>query len=139
MSDSIELKTIKKCASQLETALVGLDSKLVHFLQEEGYITDDVHDRILNPASLLGRSDKASELVKWIRNRIQLHSESYHMLINWFRKNGKLYQPIVNILELEFNSHAYQGSELMNFDTSIPVSAMCMVAMHNPEQAFCSL
>ena len=113
MSDSLELKTIKKCAPMLETALVGLDSKFVHFLQEEGYITDDVHDKILNPASLMSGLDKASELVKWIRNRVQLHSESYYMLITWFRKNGKLYQPIVDILELEFNREASQGGELV--------------------------
>ncbi len=106
MSDSKELKTLKKCTPQLETALLGLDSTLVHFLYGEGFFTDDVRDKILNPATLLSEADKAIELVKWIRNRVKQDKKSYHVLVWRFKQLGKLYQPIVAVLEAEYDSSA---------------------------------
>lgn len=102
MSDSIELITVKECTPQLETALRGIDTEVVHFLYHEGFITDNVRDKVLNPASCLSEADKASELVKWIRNRVQQDRESYHIFLRRLKESGKLYQPIAGKMEAEY-------------------------------------
>ena len=66
-SDPPELRTLKACTPQLETALKGLESGLVHFLNQEGFITDHVVDEVLNPLSMLTEADKACELLKLAR------------------------------------------------------------------------
>ena len=115
MADSLELRTVKKCSPELVTALKGLDSKLVHFLREEGFITDGIHEKVTNVASLLSKAEKASELVGCIEDRIEQDSGSYHIFLDWLKKGpGKYYEPIVKKLEAEFNrmsSAAVQSSK----------------------------
>lgn len=115
MSDSLELKTIKQCTSQLETALIGLDRKLVHFLNQEGFIQDSICERILNSQSSMDDTEKAGQLVKWIKNRVKQDHQSYHTLLNYFKEGGKHYKPIVNTLEGEFGSlNIYECSGTSN-------------------------
>ena len=90
------------CTPQLETALKGLDRRLVHFLQMEGFFSNDIADEIQNPRTLLTVEQKTGELVKWIKNRIQVHPRSYHVLLHRLKQSGQLYQPIVWILEAEY-------------------------------------
>ena len=99
---SAELRVVKTCAQQLETALTGVESKFVYFTNEEGFITDSDHDELLNPKTLLSDADKARKLVSSIRKRVELDKESYHTLVDWFEKNGKYYAPISRILKEEY-------------------------------------
>ncbi len=101
MPDSVELKTIKKCTSALETALREIDRDLVHFLNDEGFIRDEAHDTILNSSSR-SEASKAGELVTRIKTTVDLDPAKYHTLISWFKEKGASYQPIVNILEDEY-------------------------------------
>lgn len=102
MSDSVELKTVKMCRQQLETALMGLGKKLVCFLSQKGFITDEDHEKICNPESFLSEADKAGIIAKRIVNRIQQDSDDYHKLVHWFKLAGIHYQPIVNTLDAEY-------------------------------------
>ena len=102
MSDSPELEAVRKCTSHLETALKVLDREFVHFLRDEGFITDNVHDDILTPRSMLTEAERAGELVKWIKNRVKQDPKSFHLLLQHFRRRGALYKPIVNELSAEY-------------------------------------
>ena len=108
-SDSPDLRTLKACTPQLETALKGLDSGLVHFLNQEGFISDHVVDDVLNPQSMLTEADKAGELVKWIKNRVKKDPPSYHELLERLKQSDNLYKPIVKILEAEYARQSPQG------------------------------
>ena len=101
MEDSVEFKTVSKCTVELETALKGLDRKMVDFLYRNGFITDDICDQVLNRVTLLSAADKAHELVKGIKNRVKQDKESYFVLVDGLTQGGVLYQPIVNILTEE--------------------------------------
>ena len=102
MSDSSELEAVRKCTSHLETALKALDRELVHFLRDEGFVTDDVHDDLLTPRTMLTEAERAGELVKWIKNRVKQDPRSFHLLLQHFRRRGALYKPIVNELSAEY-------------------------------------
>jgi hypothetical protein len=104
--NSLELRTLKACTSQLETALEGLDKDLVHFLNQEGFINDVVHNHILSPVTLLRADQKAGELAKWIIHRVKQHPPSYHVFLGRLKLSGKVYEPIVGILEAEFAKQA---------------------------------
>lgn len=103
MSDSPELKTIEKCTPELETALSGLERSFVHFLAQEGFISNDVSGMVLEPRSVLTEEEKAGELVKAIKRRVKLDANSYHTLLNRFKEDGNLYRPIVTKLEREYS------------------------------------
>lgn len=113
MSTSAELRTLEKCTPQLETALKGLERNLVHFLKDECFILDDVRDCILDARSILDKAEKAGELVKWIKNRVKLDPESYHILVNRFKQGGNLYRPIVRKLEEEYRRQQLIGEGYM--------------------------
>ena len=108
-SDSPELRTLKACTPQLETALKGLDSGLVHFLNHNSFITDNVMDKVRNPVTMLNEADKAWELVKWIKNRVKQDPPSYHVLLGRLKQSGNLYKSIVKILEAEYAKQNAQG------------------------------
>ena len=115
MSNSPELEAVRKCTSHLETALKVLDRELVHFLRDEGFITDNVHDDLLTPRSTLTEAERAGELVKWIKNRVKQDPGSFHLLLHHFRRRGALYKPIANELSAEYltivaSCTAYGGS-----------------------------
>ena len=101
MVDSLELKTLEKCTSQLEKALIVLDRELVHFLKEECFIPGDVRDDVLEARSMLARGQKAGELVKWIKHRVEQDPESYYVLVDRLKKEDKLYKPILKTLDEE--------------------------------------
>lgn len=107
MDDSIELTIIKKCMTNLEVALLSahVDRNLVHFLNHEGFLPENIHDELLKPASLLNDAQKAGELVKWIKNRVQQDSSSYHVLVAELKKHGKCYHPILELLENEYSKY----------------------------------
>jgi len=112
MSESPELKAIKKCAPNLERALKGLDRDLVHFLNDEGFISDEVLNKVLNPVSVWSEDDKATELVKWIRNRVKQDPASFHTLLAWFKARGKYYEPIMMALEAEMGGTPSQRNRM---------------------------
>jgi endonuclease III-like uncharacterized protein len=98
----VELSTLENCTTLLETALVGPERELVHFLKQENFISDDVRNKILNPVSVLGEEDKAGELVKWIRLRVKQDRTSYRKFVEGLKRFGGRYHPIVCTLEGEF-------------------------------------
>ena len=87
----------------LETALKGLDRNMVDFLYQNGFITDDVCDQVLNPVTLLSAADKARELVKGIKNRVKQDKRSYFVLVRCLTQGGVLYQSIVTTLAEEYH------------------------------------
>lgn len=104
MNDTAELMSVKNCIQKLETALKGVDRDLVHFLNQEGFLTGDVHDEILKPVSMLTEVQKAGELVSFIKNRVGQDAKSYHTLVAWLKEH-RHYQPIVKVLEDEYRKH----------------------------------
>lgn len=101
MSDSPELKAIKKYTPELEIALSGLERDLVHFLAQKGFISDEVSERVLDSRSFATEEEKAGLLVKGIKRRVKLDANSFHTLLNRFRESGNLYRPILTKLEKE--------------------------------------
>ena len=99
MADSAELNTILSCATSLETAFRKADSDLVHFLLDEGFISEDVHDHILNPGAIL---DEGEELVMLIQNKVEQDPNSYHVLVHYFMISGEPYQAILHTLMGEY-------------------------------------
>lgn len=91
-----------KCRTELERAIVALESKFVHFLELEGFLPKTVHDEILKPETLLTDDQKVVKVVYWIRHRVEGDKQSFHLLVDWFKKQGKFYQPIVRTLETEY-------------------------------------
>jgi hypothetical protein len=100
MSDSRtpELEVVIKCTSDLESALQQLDKDLVHFMREKGFILDATHDEILKPQTMLTDVQRAGELVKCIRNRVEQDSSSFHTLLCYFKQGGAFYEPVVRKL-----------------------------------------
>ena len=98
----MEFKTVKKCTVALETALEGLERSMVDFLNQNGFINDASCDQVLNPMAMLSPANKAHELVKGIKNRVKLDKGSYFVLVGGLTQGGVLYQPIVDILAVEY-------------------------------------
>lgn len=99
MSESCEYRTVATCIKQLEVAFRSIDRDLVHFLHQEGFITQAVHDEVLNPTSMWTIYHKTGQLVTGIRNKVELRVESYRTLLKYLRERGKHYEGIVNILD----------------------------------------
>ena len=95
MADSAELNTIVSCTTELESALRGVDSNLVHFLRDEEFISEEVHDHILNPGSIL---DEGEDLVTLIRSHVEQDPMCYHSLVQYFAAKGESYQAILRTL-----------------------------------------
>jgi hypothetical protein len=111
VSDSPELRTLKECTLQLETALRGLERGLVHFLDGKGFFIDGAAEKILKPESLLTVEQKAGELVTWIKHRVEQDPPSYHVLLNRLKEDGKHYEPIVGVLEAEFSKQTQPSKQ----------------------------
>lgn len=99
MADSAELNTIVSCTAELEAALRGVDNDLVHFLHDEGFISEDIHDHILYPGSIL---DEGEDLVMLIRSRVEQDPMCYHVLVQYFMAHGEPYQAILGTLGAVF-------------------------------------
>lgn len=74
---------------------------MVHSLNHEGYISDEVCEDVLSSS----RSDtaKAGELVKGIIWRVKQDSTSYHKFVAKLKEFDKVYEPIVGKLEAEYH------------------------------------
>ena len=92
MADSAELNIIVSCTTELKSALRGVDSDLVHFLRDEEFISEEVHDHILNSGS------KVEDLVMLIRSRVEQDPMCYHVLVQYFAANVESYQAILRTL-----------------------------------------
>lgn len=115
MARSLEFRTVLSAISSLETALSLFSRDTVHFLLEEGFITQEVHDDVLDPKSMLNRDDKAGKLVTGIRNKVKLHPQRYYTLINHLRQSGRECEGIVNILDSKYAQHA-EGNSMSGYD-----------------------
>jgi hypothetical protein len=89
--DSPELRTLKECTPQLETALRGLERGLVQFMDRKGFFIDGAAEKVLNPEILLTAEQKAGELVSWIKHRVEQDPPSYHVLLDRLKEDGKHY------------------------------------------------
>lgn len=105
---SAEFTAINECTERLETALKGLDRKLIHFLHQQGFLIDDKRDEILKPGSPLTEAEKAGELVKWIKHGIEQDQQRYHTLVGWLKKQ-KHYVPIVDKLDKVYKQQHEQA------------------------------
>ena len=94
---------MKRCIKPLEIALRAFDAEVVHFLHQEGFITQEVHDDVLSPRSMLNGHQKSRELVTGIRNKVELSAQSYHTLVHHLRQSGKQHANLVGILDREYN------------------------------------
>ena len=119
MEDSIEFKTVRRCTVALETALKGLDRNLVDFLYQNGFITEDVCDQVLNRVTLLSNADKAQELIKGIKNQVKQDKRNYFVLVGGLTQGGVLYKPILKVLDEEYQR------QLVKQQTSECVYCMC--------------
>ena len=106
MARSLEYRTVLSAISSLEIALSLFSREAVHFLLEEGFITQEVHDDVLDPRSILNCDQKAGKLVTGIRNKVKLYPQSYYTLINHLRQSGRECEGIVNILDSKYAQHA---------------------------------
>ncbi len=112
--ESREYRTVVSCTKQLETALFRSDRAIVHFLNQEGFISQEVHDEVLNPKSMWTDHQKAGELVTGIRNKVELSAQDYHTLLNHLHQSGKHYKGIVGILEKEYDRQEQTGKLLVD-------------------------
>ena len=103
MAQSEEYKTVVSCEKQLEIALRATDRPLVHFLCVKGFITQEVHDDVLDARSKLNSHQKARKLVTGIRDRVKLSAQCYHTLLNHLHQGGRQYVAIVCILDQEYS------------------------------------
>ena len=109
MSDSVEFKTIDRCMHDLETGLAapGIERKLVHFLKKEGFINDEVRDKVLGIR--LEEMEKAGELAKRIKNRVKQDRASFNLFVCHLEEYDKLYQPLLSQLQEEYKQQKAQG------------------------------
>ena len=108
MAKSREYTTIINCTEKLEIAFRPVDRSIVHFLHREGFITQEVHDDVLN--STLSDHKKAGELVTGIRNKVELDTKNYHDFVTYLRRSGKqYYRSIVKILDKEYSKQQQTG------------------------------
>ena len=103
MSESSEFRTVTNCTEELEVAFLKCDRNIIHFLYKEGFITQEMHQDILDTKSSKTDSEKSGELIAGIRNRVKLSVQSYHTLLQHLRQKGKYYESIVNILDEEYS------------------------------------
>ncbi len=66
--------------SKLETALRS-DRDITHYLFKEGFISETVHDDVLDPRSMPSAADKAGMLVAGIRKKVKDNFEHYNKLM----------------------------------------------------------
>ena len=100
--ESAEFKTVKICDPSLQMAFRDLESKLLHFLNVNGFITDDVQSQVLSVKSVLSVNDKTRMLAEGIKKRVSEKYDSYHELVRGLSRGGVHYEPIVKKLNEEY-------------------------------------
>ena len=111
MEESKEYSTIVKCRRKLEIALES-DRDIAQFLLQQGFITQERYDEVINPKSNLTDADKASMLVTAIRNRVELNPRNYHKVVDHLRQNIIRYGDIVEILDQQYHQTTAVGNPL---------------------------
>ena len=101
MAESKECATLVKHIKELEIALSS-DTDILHFLNKEGFIKDNVYDEVRDPKSTMSPAEKSYKVVNAIRNKVKLNPQSYHKLLHHFRQDRRSYGDIANILDNEF-------------------------------------
>ena len=106
--ESVEFKTVKACAGALTKTLAGagLDTPMMNFLKEKGFITETVRLNVIDTKSIMNIADKTNQVVEGIKVRIDLDKDSYKVLLNKFDRSGVLYEPIVKMLTKEYKQSA---------------------------------
>jgi hypothetical protein len=113
-AESTESRTLDNCTTSLETAFTGMEKEFVHFLQGEGFITEMVHNKILNPVTVLTEEDKAGEVVKWIKKRVKQDYRSYLVLLSHMTRYENRYRPILNTLGNEYVKQCKRNPQGLN-------------------------
>ena len=109
MEESKEYCTIIKCTRKLEIALKS-DRNIAQFLLQQGFITQERYNEVINPKSNLTDADKASMLVTAIRDRVELNTRNYRKLVDHLRQNIIRYGDIIEILDQEFHQTTAVGN-----------------------------
>ena len=102
MAESTEYLTLLNCTGKLEIALQS-DRELAQFLNQEGFITDEVYTDVTNTTSVQTAVQKAGTLISCIKNKVKLNSSRYHRFVYYLRQNKRRYEDIVSILDKEYN------------------------------------
>lgn len=97
MADTAELRTIKKCVTELTRALASPDNDLIHFLHGNGFI-EDMWDMIMPSQS--GADNRAYKLVRRIEERVRFNPQSYHSLVRYLERGCN--KSLLSTLKREF-------------------------------------
>lgn len=99
--ESIEFKTLRKNARDLEIALKDNICLIIHQLRDLGLVKHDVLERVQNPITLLTQEEKPGELVRSIEDDVKLLPENY---FKFFKVKGvsHLFKDIVQKLRSTF-------------------------------------
>ena len=101
MAESREYTTLVKHSEKLEIALSS-HTDILHFLNKEGFITDNVYYEVCDPKSMISPAEKSCKVVNAIRNKVKLNPQNYHKLLHHFRQDRRSYGDIADILDNEF-------------------------------------
>ena len=101
MAESREYANLVKHSEKLEIALSS-DTNILHFLNKEGFINDNVYDETRDPKSTMSPAEKSYKVVNAIRNKVKLNPQNYHKLLHHFRQDRRSYGDIADILDNEF-------------------------------------
>ena len=123
---------MKACSVALGKTLKGADSGMVSFLEENGFITDEVRLRVIDVKTPLSAADKTNLLVEGIKDRIDLDEDSYKVLVDKFKLSGVFYGPIVKKLDKEYEKQ-YAAA---NPNTTRERACMCM---YRKQRATCNV
>ncbi len=117
-----EYTVISNSTMQLEKALKD-NRDIVHFLERTNFITKDIHDTVLCATCPLSPLEKSGRLVEKIRDKIELNSQNFYVLMEEFKSHKEIYQDIIDILELEMKK---QGI-ISEFKNSGKLMAACTI------------
>lgn len=99
--ESVEYLTVLKCMGKLELTFKG-DRDLARFLLQEGFISNDTYDDVLNSRSNLTEVQRAGKLLGGLMVSIKMNHQKYHKFVDCLRGNPRIYADIVYILDKEF-------------------------------------
>ena len=112
--ETLEYKVILKCYKKLEVAFEG-DRQIVHFLADEGIIAEEKREELLNTKSVASNLEKSGELVKYIKNKVYLNCENFHVLMSELKRR-KFYKDIYKALVSQLQQDGGQIRPDSKFD-----------------------
>ena len=98
----VECRTILNCTKQLKLTLKG-DQDIALFLYQSGFIARPLYNEVLNATSMLSEEQKAMKLLSRISDAVEVNPQKYNQFIDQLRKNPRLYEDIVSILDQKFH------------------------------------